>query len=254
MISLSLMGLMKRLNELKVSRQIKKIVNELEVIREVRNIDNEYADLVKSATEDEEKKNIRAKVEYYKSIYGSPEMPTPKTVNDSEFINAPRAMKFFETIKFSYKNYSNFEGRASRSEFWYWVQFVALTTTALALVVSFVGIDRIYSSNFLAIFVLSSIIPTLARVVRRLHDTDKPGIYVLFWFTPVVGYFLLLFWLCTKSDFGSNQFGPSARVIHEAPTRYQAPQRSLKPVSDGHGTKSRSSNSFIKKLLRKLLS
>jgi uncharacterized membrane protein YhaH (DUF805 family) len=254
LISLLLMGLMQRLNQLRVSRQIKKIVNELEVIREVRNIDNEYADLVKSATEDEEKKNIRAKVEYYKSIYGSPEMATPKTVNDTEFFNAPRAMKFFETIKFSYKNYSNFEGRASRSEFWYWVEFVALTTTALALVVSFVGIDRIYSSNFLAIFVLSSIIPTLARVVRRLHDTDKPGIYALFWFTPIVGYFLLLFWLCTKSDFGSNRFGPSARVIHEAPTRYQAPQRSLKPVSDGQRTKSRSSNSFIKKLLRKLFS
>ena len=248
------MGLMKRLNELKVSRQIKKIANELEVIREVRNIDNEYADLIKSATEDEEKKNIRAKVEYYKSIYGSPEMPDPKTVNDTEFINAPRAMKFFETIRFSYKNYSNFEGRASRSEFWYWVQFVALTTTALAMVVSVVEINRFFSSNFLAIFVLSSIIPTLARVVRRLHDTDKPGIYALFWFTPIVGYFLLLFWLCTKSDFGSNRFGPSARVIHEAPTRYQAPQRSLKPVSDGYGTKSRSSNSFIKKLLRKLFS
>jgi len=248
------MGLMKRLNELKVSRQIKKIANELEVIREVRNIDNEYADLIKSATEDEEKKNIRAKVEYYKSIYGSPEMPDPKTVNDTEFINAPRAMKFFETIRFSYKNYSNFEGRASRSEFWYWVQFVALTTTALAMVVSFVEINRIFSSNFLAIFVLSSIIPTLARVVRRLHDTDKPGIYALFWFTPIVGYFLLLFWLCTKSDFGSNRFGPSARVIHEAPTRYQAPQRSLKPVSDGHGTKRALPGPFLKRLLRKLLS
>ena len=147
---------MKRLNQLKVSRQIKKIVNELEVIREVRNIDNEYADLIKSATEDEEKKNIRAKVEYYKSIYGSPEMPTPKTVNDSEFINAPRAMKFFETIKFSYKNYSNFDGRASRSEFWYWVQFVALTTIALAVVASFVELDQTYKNNFLAIFVLSS--------------------------------------------------------------------------------------------------
>lgn len=248
------MGVIKRLNQLKVSRQIRKMANEIQVLREVRNIDNEYEDLVKSATEDEEKKNIRAKVEYYKSIYGSPEIANPRSVNDTEFVNAPRAMKFFETIKFSYKNYSNFEGRASRSEFWYWVQFVALTTTALAMVISFVGINRIYSSNFLAIFVLSSIIPTLARVVRRLHDTDKPGIYALFWFTPIVGYFLLLFWLCTKSDFGSNRFGPSARVIHEAPTGFQTPQRSLKPVSDGHGTKGRSSVASLKKLLRKLLS
>ena len=248
------MGVIKRLNQLKVSRQIRKMANEIQVLREVRNIDNEYEDLVKSETEDEEKKKIREKYEYHVSIYGVPTFASEKPVNEIEFINAPRAMKFFETIKFSYKNYSNFEGRASRSEFWYWVQFVALTTTALALVVSFVGIDRIYSSNFLAIFVLSSIIPTLARVVRRLHDTDKPGIYALFWFTPIVGYFLLLFWLCTKSDFGSNRFGPSARVIHEAPTRHQTPQRSLKPVLDRHGTKSRSSVTVLKKLLRKLLS
>lgn len=66
------MGVIKRLNQLKVSRQIRKMANEIQVLREVRNIDNEYEDLVKSATEDEEKKNIRAKVEYYKSIYGSP--------------------------------------------------------------------------------------------------------------------------------------------------------------------------------------
>jgi|LakMenE01Jun11ns_1017448.scaffolds.fasta_scaffold9873854_2 hypothetical protein len=53
------MGFMKRLNQLKVSRQIRKMANEIQVLREVRNIDDEYEDLVKSETEDEEKKKIR---------------------------------------------------------------------------------------------------------------------------------------------------------------------------------------------------
>jgi uncharacterized membrane protein YhaH (DUF805 family) len=248
------MGFMKRLNQLKVSRQIRKMANEIQVLREVRNIDDEYEDLVKSETEDEEKKKIREKYEYHVSIYGVPTFASEKPVNEIEFINAPKEMKFFETIRFSYKNYSNFDGRASRSEFWYWVQFVALTTIALAVVASFVELDQTYKNNFLAIFVLSSMVPTLARVVRRLHDTDKPGIYALFWFTPIVGSPLLIFWFCTKGDRGGNRFGPSGRVIHEAPTLYQAQQRSLKPVSDGHGTKSRSSVTVLKKLLRKLLS
>jgi hypothetical protein len=61
-VRLAVVGVIKRLNQLKVSRQIRKMANEIQVLREVRNIDNEYEDLVKSATEDEEKKNIRAKL------------------------------------------------------------------------------------------------------------------------------------------------------------------------------------------------
>jgi hypothetical protein len=53
---LAVVGVIKRLNQLKVSRQIRKMANEIQVLREVRNIDNEYEDLVKSATEDEEKR------------------------------------------------------------------------------------------------------------------------------------------------------------------------------------------------------
>jgi len=252
-VTLEVVGLIKRLNELKISRQIRKIDNELKVLRDVRKIDNEYEALVKSAAQDQEKKNIAAKYEHWKSIYGPSKSGSHKPVVEIEFVNAPKAMKFLGTIKFSYQNYSNFTGRASRSEFWYWILFVALITFGLAVVASFEGSTQIYKEMFLAVFVLSSMIPTLARVVRRLHDTDKPGIYALFWFTPIVGYILLTVWFCSKSDFGGNRFGPSQRDNHESPTLYQAPQRGFKPVLDKHATKSRLSTSFLKKLLRKLL-
>jgi uncharacterized membrane protein YhaH (DUF805 family) len=252
-VRLGFVGLLKRLNELKVSRQIRKIDNELKVLREVRKIDNEYEALVKSAAQVQEKKNIAAKYEHWKSIYGPSKSGSHKPVVEIDFVNAPKAMKFLETIKFSYQNYSNFQGRASRSEFWYWVLFVALTTFGLAVVASFDGSTQIYKEMLLAVFVLSSISPTLSRVVRRLHDTDKPGIYALFWFTPIVGYVLLTVWFCAKGDFGGNRFGP-VRGNHESPTLHRAPHRGIKPVSSQHAPQSRSSFSLLRKFLRKILS
>jgi uncharacterized membrane protein YhaH (DUF805 family) len=252
-VRLGFVGLLKRLNALKVSRQIRKIDNELKVLREVRKIDNEYEALVKSAAQDQEKKNIAAKYEHWKSIYGPSKSGSHKPVVEIDFVNAPKAMKFLETIKFSYQNYSYFQGRASRSEFWYWVLFVALTTFGLAVVASFDGSTQIYKEMLLAVFVLSSISPTLSRVVRRLHDTDKPGIYALFWFTPIVGYVLLTVWFCAKGDFGGNRFGP-VRGNHESPTLHRAPHRGIKPVSGQHAPQSRSSFSLLRKFLRKILS
>ena len=119
-----------------------------------------------------------------------------------EPMNAPKAMTFIEAVKFSYKNYANFNGRASRSEFWYWMLYCTVAAIGLAIV-----FPALYS-----IFFLSSIVPSLARVVRRLHDTGKPWLYVLFVLMPLVGGILLIVWYCTKSDGGANRFGPSALI------------------------------------------
>jgi len=119
-----------------------------------------------------------------------------------EPINAPKAMTFIEAVKFSYRNYGNFHGRASRSEFWYWMLYCTVVAIGLAIV----------SPAFYSIFFLSSIIPSLARIVRRLHDTDKPWIYVLFVLIPLAGGILLIVWYCTKSHVSANRFGPSALI------------------------------------------
>ena len=227
-VTLDSMGVMKRINELKVSRQIRKIDNELKVFREVRNIDDEYEFLITSAKQ--------------------------KSVFVLETTNAPKAMNFIAAVISSYKNYSNFKGRASRSEFWYWVLFVALTIFGLAVVAPFVGLNQMYADFLVAIFGVSSIVPSVARVVRRLHDTNKPGTYALFWFTPIVGYVLLTVWFCSKSYRAGNRFGPSERGNHESRTLHRTSQRSANPVSGQHVTKSRSSYSFFRNFLRKRLS
>ena len=51
-----------------------------------------------------------------------------------EPMNAPKAMTFIEAVKFSYKNYGNFNGRASRSEFWYWMLYFFVAAYGLSTV------------------------------------------------------------------------------------------------------------------------
>lgn len=96
------MGLVERLNELNILRQSGKIS------------DSEYALLVESATQKPGKENSSVKSESWKPPYDSANTASRKLAAEFELVNAPKAMKFLETIKFSYNNYVNLNGRASR--------------------------------------------------------------------------------------------------------------------------------------------
>jgi uncharacterized membrane protein YhaH (DUF805 family) len=58
------------------------------------------------------------------------------------------------------------------------------------------------------IFSLAVLLPGIAVSVRRLHDLDRSGWWLLLAFVPVVGIIVLLIWFCTKGTDGSNRFGP----------------------------------------------
>lgn len=130
---------------------------------------------------------------------------SPQSRVDLDAVNAPKSMSFIETIKFSYKNYACFTGRASRSEYWYWVLYIWL-----GFIVSAISMER--SSFFVLLyltFIFSAIIPGIARAVRRLHDIDKSGAFLFVGLVPLVGPILLLVWFCTKSDSAPNKYGPA---------------------------------------------
>jgi uncharacterized membrane protein YhaH (DUF805 family) len=131
--------------------------------------------------------------------------PSPQSRVDLDAVNAPKSMSFIETIKFSYKNYAQFSGRASRSEYWYWVLFFWLGFIVLAI-----SMER--SSFFVLLyftFIFSAIIPGIARAVRRLHDINKSGAFLFMGFIPLIGPVLLLVWFCTKSYSAPNKYGPA---------------------------------------------
>jgi uncharacterized membrane protein YhaH (DUF805 family) len=98
-------------------------------------------------------------------------------------------MNFFEAIGSCLGKYATFEGRASRAEFWWFALFMLIVEVATALVSQKVGI----------VAQLVLLLPNLAVSVRRIHDTDHSGWFVLL---PFVN----LFFVCQQGTSGPNRF------------------------------------------------
>ena len=91
-------------------------------------------------------------------------------------------MTFGESISTCFRKYVAFGGRATRSEYWWFVLFTFL----VSLVASFV------SQALSSLFSLAVLLPSIAVGVRRLHDTDRSGWFLLLWLIPVIGWIILI--------------------------------------------------------------
>lgn len=100
-----------------------------------------------------------------------------------------------------FSKYAVFSGRARRSEYWYFVLFNALITPVIYLIsIPFFAIPGILYS-------LAVLIPALAVVVRRLHDTGRSGWNLLWALLPIIGSIFLLVYLLQDSTIGENKYG-----------------------------------------------
>ena len=99
------------------------------------------------------------------------------------------------------KNYCNFEGRASRAEFWWFFLF----TLVLGVICSLLGKFGTILSYIISIALL---LPDLGLSVRRLHDINKSGWLVLLGLIPIVGAIILIIWWAKEGDTTENQYGP----------------------------------------------
>jgi len=111
------------------------------------------------------------------------------------------------------KKFADFNGRARRKEFWYFFLANIAIFTALGILSAFPlirGLFRVVSGLFgLAVF-----IPNLAIGVRRLHDTNRTGLWFLLVLIPLVGGIILLVWAAMEGTQGSNQYGPDPKGRH----------------------------------------
>jgi len=112
-------------------------------------------------------------------------------------------MGFGQAISAGFSNYVNFRDRACRSEYWYWVLFVILGDIVTIIIDALIG-AQVTSS----IFGLVVLIPGIAVSIRRLHDLDRTGWWILLGFIPLIGWIILLIWYVTKGTDGPNRFGP----------------------------------------------
>jgi uncharacterized membrane protein YhaH (DUF805 family) len=101
------------------------------------------------------------------------------------------------------KKYAEFSGRARRKEYWMFVLFYVLIAIGLSVVESLLGFAGILSG----IFGLALLLPSIAVTIRRLHDTDRSGWWILIGFVPFVGFIVLLVFMCLVGSSGSNPYG-----------------------------------------------
>lgn len=104
------------------------------------------------------------------------------------------------------RKYATFSGRASRSEFWLYSLFLFILLIVAATMDGVLGFADEGAIVIAGVVNLLHLIPTIAVSVRRLHDTDKSGWWLLLAFTGI-GAIVLMIFFCLSSTRGSNSFG-----------------------------------------------
>lgn len=108
-------------------------------------------------------------------------------------------------------NYSNFEGRARRKEYWMFVLVNFLIALAISVVIGV--ISETLASGLGLLYGLAVFLPALAVSVRRLHDTGKSGWLLLLSFIPALGLIILIIFLAIDSTPGENEYGPNPKGL-----------------------------------------
>jgi uncharacterized membrane protein YhaH (DUF805 family) len=122
------------------------------------------------------------------------------------------------------KQYADFNGRARRSEFWFFMLFNFIIEMVLSIIAGvIIGASSagsgqpnptiaILAEIPLIIYCLAVIVPTLAVSVRRLHDTSRNGWLVLLSFVPIANIVLLIFYFGDSTP-GANEYGPNPKEM-----------------------------------------
>jgi uncharacterized membrane protein YhaH (DUF805 family) len=107
-------------------------------------------------------------------------------------------MNMIEAVKAVFSKYATFEGRARRSEYWWFFLFSMIIAIVLNLIRPGV-LGGIWS--------LVTLLPSLAVGARRLHDIDRTGWWLLIGFIPLIGWIVLIVFFATRGQPGANRFG-----------------------------------------------
>jgi uncharacterized membrane protein YhaH (DUF805 family) len=100
-------------------------------------------------------------------------------------------VNFQTSIRSGFQNYTNFKGRASRAEYWWWALFTVILSILLSSINGSLG----------DLGSLVTLLPSIAVAIRRVHDVDRAGWFIL---VPIYNLVLVL----RRGDSGENRFGP----------------------------------------------
>jgi len=132
-------------------------------------------------------------------------------------------MTLVVSVKTCLSKYATWQGRASRSEFWYFILFCAICAVLAQVIDNVLGItfkftnpatgqeqNTTYGFTY-ALVLIGTFLPQLAVWIRRLHDTNRSGWYYWIFLLPLIGGILLLVWFCSAGTTGENSYGPDSR-------------------------------------------
>jgi|TARA_Y100001968_G_scaffold319978_1_gene352276 uncharacterized membrane protein YhaH (DUF805 family) len=105
------------------------------------------------------------------------------------------------------KKYVEFQGRARRKEYWMFILFNILASIICGVIDGILGIMLL-----VPLYSLAVLLPSIAVCIRRLHDTNRSGWWILISLVPFVGSIILLIFLCIEGDAGDNRFGPNPKL------------------------------------------
>lgn len=127
-------------------------------------------------------------------------------------------MSFIDAVRAALSKYATFSGRSRRSEYWWFALFNLLVSLVGA------GVDAALGRPLIQFVVaLALLLPNLAVLVRRLHDTNRSGWWVLIGLIPLVGSIVLIVFAAQDSQPGTNRFGDSPKGAPQ-PDGLVAPQ------------------------------
>ncbi len=114
-------------------------------------------------------------------------------------------MNMSEAVRTVLSKYATFSGRAARPEFWWWVLATVLVSIVLNVLDHAAGMGEL--SPLSSLFGLFILVPQIAVAVRRLHDIDRSGWWLLIGLLPIVGWLVLLWFYIQPGTPGANRFG-----------------------------------------------
>ena len=101
------------------------------------------------------------------------------------------------------ERYAKFDGRAGRAEYWW---FVLANIIVAIILLALASVSNLFFVLYF-VWAIAIIVPSIAVGIRRLHDTDKTGWFLLLPIIPLVGWIILIVLMVMASDPGPNKFG-----------------------------------------------
>lgn len=123
-------------------------------------------------------------------------------------------MSPIDYMKMPLQRYADFDGRSRRMEYWMFVVGIIGASIVTSIIDGVLGMGGMVGGLYgplTTLLLLGTLIPSIACVVRRLHDQDKSGWFALLGLIPLVGIVLLVFMFLEGTQ-GPNQYGPDPKA------------------------------------------